>query len=342
MKVFTRNDLRTQLRRKEISPVYVLFGEETYLRNLASETIANIALKDASMRDFNEIEISLNDVSVSEALIAAEQRPMLDSRRLIRVTDVCVSGNRNKDNLSENDGDILKSYLSNPSDTSVVVFLVDELDKRRKMSKLLLKHSYAVEFKALQDAELIQWAKDKFQELKVRVDNGVLHHLVALVGNNVRKLNLEIEKLSVAAMPDGIVSVELVEMLVPSSRVLSNFKLTDYLLSNEGNKALQVMKKILDDGAEPLMLLGLLSYNFHRLLMAKELMEEGADRREVSKVMRLPYNNQQSFLETARRTKREKFAWILKRLSEADLAIKTSIASPRLQIEMLVCELTGI
>ena len=342
MKVFSRSDLRNQLRQQEVSPVYVLFGEETYLRNLASETIANITLKDASMRDFNEIEISLNEVGVSEALLAAEQRPMLDARRLVRVTDVCVSGNKNKDNLSENDEDILQSYLSNPSDTSVLVFLVDELDKRRKISKLLLKHSYAVEFKALQDAELIQWAKDKLREYKVQADSMTLQYLVALVGNDVRKLNLEVKKLSTAAMPEGVVSVELVEKLVPNSRELSNFKLTDHLLSNEGIKALKVMKKILDDGAEPLMLLGMLSYNFHRLVMAKELMEEGVDRSEVSRIVRLPYRNQQSFLETARRTKREKFSWILKRLSEADIAIKTSIATPRLQIEMLICELTCV
>ena len=43
----------------------------------------------------------------------------------------------------------------------------------------------------------------------------------------------------------------------------------------------------LDDGAEPLMLLGLLSYNFHRLFLAKEMMDEGVDRKEVAGVVTL-------------------------------------------------------
>ena len=90
------------------------------------------------------------------------------------------------------------------------------------------------------------------------------------------------------------------------------------------------------------MLLGLLTYNFRRLFLAKEMMVEGVDRKEVSKVMRLPYSKQKTFLETARRTDRDKFQWILNRLAETDLAIKTSVATPRLQIEMLVCELVSV
>ena len=342
MKILSRQDLRNQLKRGEIAPVYLLFGAETYLRNLAAKTITDISLKDASLRDFNEAEISLNDVDIGQAIASAEQLPMNDSRRVIRVTDICISGNKAKDNLNEDDEKLLSSYLSKPSNTSVLIFIADELDKRRKISKLLLENSFAIEFTPLQDGELVKWARDKFSEQKIRVDDLTLQHLVALVGNNLRKLNLEVEKLAVASIPDSVVSQELVETLTPSSRELSNFELTDSLLSNNKTRALEVMKKILDDGAEPLMLLGLLSYNFRRLVTAKELMDEGVDRKEITKVMRLHYSKQQSFLETARKTERAKFAQVLKRLSEADIAIKTSLATPRLQIEMLVCELALI
>jgi len=100
-----------------------------------------------------------------------------------------------------------------------------------------------------------------------------------------------------------------------------------------------VLKQILDDGAEPLMLLGLIGSNFHRLLLAKELMNEGLPRNEVEKALNLPYRKQEAFLAIARRTEREKFAEVLKRIARTDLAIKTSLATPRTQIEMLVCEL---
>lgn len=339
MKVLSTEDLRNQLRNKQIAPVYLLFGAETYLRNLAAKTITEIALKDSPTRDFNESEISLNETDVRRAISSAEQMPLMDSYRVIRITDLAISTNKQMNNVKDDDEYALNTYLSRPSESSIVIFIADELDKRLKMAKLLLNNSVAVEFKELDDNQLFRWAKDKLRDINVTAEDKALRHLVGLVGRDVRKLTLEVDKLVTAALPESIITYELVESLVPNSREISNFDLTDHLLAKNKTRSLQVLKKILDDGAEPLMLLGLLSYNFHRLFLAKELMSEGVSRKEVSKVMRLPYSKQQAFLETARRTKREKFQWIMKRFAETDLAIKTSIATPRLQIEMLVCEL---
>ena len=75
--------------------------------------------------------------------------------------------------------------------------------------------------------------------------------------------------------------------------------------------------------------------------MAKELMRQGVERTEVARVMKLHYSKQENFLATARRTEAGHLTRILQRLAETDLAIKTSQATPRMQIEMLVSELTG-
>ena len=342
MKILTRQDLRNQLKSDQIAPVYVLFGAETYLRDLAAKTIADFALKGSQLRDFNEAEISLSDNELKSAIASAEQLPMMDSRRVILISDVVVSAVKTRDNISEDDEDFLKEYLTNPSESSVVIFVADELDKRRKISKALLNHSVGVEFKPLQENELLYWAKERVRNLKADSDEKALRHLVGLVGDDVRKLTNEIEKLATAATPKNFISYELVESLVPNSRDLDNFELTNQLLANNKSGALRVMKEILDDGAEPLMLLGLLSYNFHRLFLAKEMMEKGMDEQAVNNAVRLPYNRRKEFLTSARRTRKETFSHILKRLAKTDHEIKTSIATPRLQIEMLVCELATL
>lgn len=347
MNVLTRDDLRSQLKSREIAPVYVLFGAESYLRDLAAKAITDIVLADSSLREFNENEISLNHSPVQHALASAAQMPMISARRVVKITNVIVSATGTKDTLKETDEEILAAYLNKPSETSVLIFVADEIDKRRKISKLLLEKSVAVEFKQLEDDELIKWARTKLKDLNAEADERALRHLVGLVGNNVRRLTNEIEKLAVAALPDALITIELVESLVPDSRELSNFELTDYLLSKNKTRALQILKKILDDGAEPLMLLGLIASNFRRLFMSKELMRQGVERREVARIMKLPYSKQEDFLATARRTETEKLTWIMQRISETDLAIKTSIggggaAGSRLQIEMLVCELTNL
>jgi hypothetical protein len=47
----------------------------------------------------------------------------------------------------------------------------------------------------------------------------------------------------------------------------------------------------------------------------------------------------QDFLATARRTDASLIAHRIERIAAADIAIKTSRATPRLQLELLVCEL---
>jgi DNA polymerase III subunit delta len=340
MKILTREDLRNQLLKGEIAPVYLLFGEETYLRDLAARTIADRALTDSSLREFNDTIFSLAESRIEYALAAAEQLPMISSRRVVRITEVVVSATGKKDSLKEDDEAILARYLSRPSESSVVIFVADEIDKRRKISKMLLEKTVAVEFAPLSEVELMTWTKGKLKERNAEIEDRALRHLVGLVGSNLRKLSAEVEKLAVAALPDSLITFELVEQLVPNSRELSNFELTDYLLAKNRPRALQILHKILDDGAEPLMLLGLIANNFHRLFLAKELMRGGVERAEVARALRLPYGKQEEFLATARRADAERLAQNLKRIAETDLAIKTSQATPRLQIEMLVCELT--
>jgi len=256
MNVLSRDGLRNQLKRGEIAPVYLLFGAETYLRDLAAKTITDMVLSDSSLREFNENESSLNNSPIQHALASAEQMPMVSARRVVKVTNVVVSASGTKDNLREEDEESLTRYLNNPSKTSVLVFVADELDKRRRISRLLLEKCTAVEFAELKDEEMIGWAKTKLKDLRAEADERALRHLVGLVGNNVRRLTNEIEKLAIAALPDALVTFELVESLVPDSRGLSNFDLTDSLLAKNKTRALQILKKILDDGAEPLFLWG--------------------------------------------------------------------------------------
>ncbi len=345
MAALTREDLRQSLRRHEIKPVYVLFGAETYLRDLALKTICDRSFAAGELRDFNETEFSLNtDGNLAAALAAAEQLPMMASRRVIRICDVRVSSTGMRDTLREDDEAALSAYLKRPAESSVVIFIAEEFDKRRKIAKLLIDNSAAVDFTELKDDDLRKWALGKIKDLECELDERALRLLIGLVGPDVRRLTVEIEKLATAALPDKVISAELVEQLVAYSREISNFDLTDHLFSGRKTEALKVLKKILDDGGEPVALVGLISYNVRRLLMAKTAMSQGLDRGEVARIAKLRYSDQEQFLATARRTDERTLVRAIQRLAETDLAIKTSIGGSapvgsRLQIEMLVAEL---
>ncbi|HMJ08641.1 MAG TPA: DNA polymerase III subunit delta [Pyrinomonadaceae bacterium] len=342
----TREQLREQLIKHVISPVYVLYGAETYLRDIAARTITERSFGDGDFRDFNDAEFSLAESdSIQNALAAAEQLPMMSKKRVVRITDVRVAATSNRDTLREENESALLRYLKRPAEGTVLIFVADELNSNRRISKILLKDTVTVEFGPLTDADLAKWARGKVRDAGSEIDERTLQLLISLVGPDVRRLTNEVQKLSAAALPDRIIARELVETLVIHSREISNFGLTDHLLGGRKAKALETLKKILDDGGEPLALLGLIGSNYRRLLAAKSLMDRGADRSAVTGAVRMPPFQLDGFLTAARRADTNKLAKAITRIADTDLAIKTSIGGSgpqgaRIQIEMLVCELS--
>lgn len=337
MSARTRQELGRDLKAGKIEPLYLLFGPEDYLRNRAAQFITETSLKDAPLREFNDSSFSLAGADVQHAIAAAEQLPMMSARRVVRITDFS--------RLREADEGALLRYLARPVETSVVIFIADDLDKRRKLTKTLMDACASVEFAPLTDSELVAWGKDYLKRLKVTTDDRTLHHIVALAGVSVRTLTIELDKLATAALDTGFITMELVEQLVGRSRELSNFELTDYLVARNRKRSLQILYRLLDDGAEPVMLIGLIAGNFHRLALAKELMSRGTAREEVFRLVAMPYSKREEFLATARRTDSDSLARNIRRIAAADHAIKTSLGGSgatgaRLHLEMLVCELT--
>jgi DNA polymerase-3 subunit delta len=343
----SKEELWKQLKQGVVAPVYVLFGDESFLRDRAVSEIVNHSFLPTDLHDFNYDEYSLNDrQGIGAAIAAAEQLPMMSAKRIVKVCDIRVAATSARDTLRESDEETLAKYLSNPSDSTVLILVADELNGNRKLTKLLKKHAVTVEFNKLDNADLSAWIRRTAGELDTQFDDLAIKHLIDLVGPNLQRLNNEIEKLSTAALPSKVISYELVEMLVASSSELENFALTDAIISGRGSQALEAMKKILDDGAEPVALLGLFSYNFRRLLMAKEMMAQGRERQQVANILRMRYRDQEDFLAAARRIDKQKLVRFFDRLRLTDLAMKTSIggggaAGTRMQLEVLVCEIIG-
>lgn len=343
----TREQLWKQIKSGEVAPVYVLYGPETYQRDLAVKFISDQVFAEGDFRDFNDNEFSLNDPdNIKSALAAADQLPMMASRRVVKVTDVRVSSSAAKDTLKEDQYDTLSAYFSNPAPASVVIFVADELNGSRRVGKLLRDKTVAVEFPMLEDGELVQWVRGRLKDLGAEIDDRTLRHLVSLTGSDARRLTTELGKLATAALPDAKIDVELVDALVSNVREISNFDLTGHLISGDRPRAVQTLEKILNDGADPIALVGLLSYNYRRLLMAKEMMERGVDRTDVAKVLKMRWNDQEPFLAAARRADSTSLKRAITRLAETDLAIKTSVGGSgpkgaRMQIELLVCELAS-
>ena len=150
MPVRSRKDLATALKQGKIESLYLLYGPETQLRDDAARAITDEALRETLLREFNESSFSLGGGDVRAAIAAAEQLPMMSARRVVRVT--------NFGKLDEANEAMLLSYLERPVASTVMLFIAEEIDKRKKLIKTLMQLG-AFEFAPLNDAELKTWVK---------------------------------------------------------------------------------------------------------------------------------------------------------------------------------------
>ncbi len=330
MKTLSRVELERSLR-QGLQPLYLLVGPERYLRRVAAQAITEAALSATLIREFNEASFSLLTDSVRSAIAAAEQLPMMSERRVVRVRDFA--------RLREADEEVLIAYLGNPSPATVMIFTADDLDKRKRSTKALLDACTVVDFSPLKDSEAKDWAKSYLKSLKAATDDQVLSEIISLVGTDIHTLANELDKLGSAAVDSGHITKELVAELIGRTRELSNFELGDHLLANNRKRALETLHRLLDDGAEPLMLIGLIASNYHRLALGKHLLTRG--REEVFRNISMPPFKRDAYISALQRSDAKKIARGIQLTAAADLAIKTSQATPRLQLEMLVCELAS-
>jgi DNA polymerase-3 subunit delta len=328
----TRQQLEASLKEGTIAPLYLLCGVETYLLEHTTRAIAEAALKDSLLREFNESRFSLLSGGALDAIAAAEQFPMMSERRVVYIQDFSK--------LREADEVALKRYIENPVATSVVIFIAPDLDKRRTLARTLLDRCVVVECQSISDADAKRWAQDYLRSQKVTADDQVLTEIIALVGTDIQTLKSELDKLATAAFDSKRITQELVDSLIGRSRELSNFALTDHLIARNRKKALEVLYRLLQDDVEPLMLIGLIAGNYHRLALAKDILKRHG-RQDVFKVIRMPYNRQSEYISMVQRSSEAELARGIQKIAAADLAIKTSLGTPRLQLEMLVCELAG-
>jgi DNA polymerase III subunit delta len=331
MKALSRTELERSLRESP-QPLYLLLGTERYLRDTAARALTEAALHGTLLREFNESSFILQRDSVQSAIAAAEQLPMMSERRVVRIRDF--------GRLRESDEETLIRYLNNPAPSTVMIFIADDLDKRKKATKSLLDNCVVVDFPTLKDAEAKAWAKTRLKELKVTADDAVLSEIIGLVGTDVQTLFNEIDKLASAVADTGRITSDVVDELIGRSRELSNFELGDHLVANNRKRALETLHRLLDDGAEPVMLIGLIAGNYHRLALAKSLLAKGG-REEVFRNISLPPFKRDAYIANLQRNDAAKIARGLQLTAAADLAIKTSQATPRLQLELLVCELSS-
>lgn len=333
-------DFYRKLQSAQFAPLYLFEGTEEYLREQALRKLTEAAI-DSSARDFNYTAISVAQSDLGEALILARQYPFIAARRMVVVTSFEAIND-------EKQLELLKDYLRAPVETTVLVFVSAALDNRRNIATMLRKTCELVSFAPLDDREgAPQWVRDYVARGDCFIDTGAAAYLVGMVGTDLRHLVTECDKLMTYLSGEKgkkVITKELIDELVRYGRELSNFELTDALVAGERKRALLLLDRIFATAGEApqtlsLFILGAIASQYRKLLTAREMMARNALNADIAKAVGMSPYGVTHLNERARKFETERLLNGIARIAATDVALKSSLATPRLQLELLICEL---
>ena len=335
---------------------YILHGEEPFG---LSEALAGMRRKmgevDAAMGDLNTTVLDGKKLEFGELRHVCDSMPFMSDRRLVVVHDLLArlkSGGRKRPAGQQGDEepawkreflDRLAEYLPNLPETTYLVFAEQEtLPASHPIMKVAKAEgkdrAHVQNFKLPKDWELPGWIQKRASAKKGNLSAEAIELLSALIGPDLRLLDLEIEKLLLYA--DGRqVTSEDVLALVSRAREANIFDLVDCVGRRETDRALRLLHQFLDDDEAALYLLAMLARQIRILIQVSELQSEFMGKQEMAKRLKLhPYVVEKAMAQ-ARNFEMPQLEAAHQRLIQADWAIKTGQQDGALALDMLIVDL---
>ncbi|MGI6193126.1 MAG: DNA polymerase III subunit delta [Christensenellales bacterium] len=248
-----------------VRPVYLLHGEEEYVKDRALERLTGLLSP-----DFCEFNLSImDDPAAGDIASAAEQLPVLDERRIVLVKnsrllaaskkdeqdakkgdsgkDEKQSGEKKEEQNEANDAPVLQ-YLKKPNPSTVLVFLArGKCDARKKIFKTIAETGGVVEFNLLSEQELLPWLTKFAANKGGTLGRREAAHLISVTGRDLLTLTTELEK--VLSYANGApVSREMIDRCVAPDVEKDVFRAMDELLAGNKKNALLILRSAIEKG----------------------------------------------------------------------------------------------
>lgn len=335
---------------------YLLHGEDEFSR---SETLAGLKerMGDPAMAELNTTLFDGRKVTLNELKHACNAVPFLADRRLVIVEGLLShleAGRKKKAKETEDEQPAWKkAYLEGlvdhlkrlPETTRLILVEHKSIGARHPIRKLAEaeareERAYVEEFRPLQRGQLRGWIRKRTQSKGAEVTPAAAEELVAFVGGNLRLLDQEIDKLIAYVDRAQPITEKEVRLLVSYVQEANIFEMVDALGRRNGQRALTLLHKLLEDGHPPLALLGMIVRQFRIMLQIKELEQRGVSRSEIGSRLSLhPYVVEKGGRQ-ARNFSMKQLEQIYDKLVKTDWDIKTGRLNPVLALDTLVVGLS--
>jgi DNA polymerase-3 subunit delta len=324
-------------RRGELAPVWLLVGEERFLRDRAVAALREASLG-GGLAEFNEDKFTAGEADVERVLSAARTVPMMAPRRfvLVRSVERWDRGDEDADVRAETPLDVLADYAKKPIDSTCLVLVADKLDKRRRLAALARKEGFLVECDALPDEQLGSFVSEQCRERGHAIDDAVAELVAQLAGPSLAVLVDAAERLCLHAGPGNPITEDAVSQCVARVRTGSTWDLVDAVGRRDLGASLRLLADVYDPRDRGLPLLGALAWSVRQVARTQAAMQSGARGEDAARRAGVPPFKAREVAARAQKLRPRDVERMLLLLAETDLALKGSRRAPDRVLEDMV------
>jgi DNA polymerase-3 subunit delta len=293
----------------DLDPIYVLHSEHPILIERIVSAVRDVAVPPAA-RGFN-YDVVEGKPSAHRIVALAQTLPMMAQRRMVYIRE--LSG------MPSDEAEPLLAYLAKPNPSTVIVAVTSKLDKRIKLYSTLAKKKFLHVLEAPRRLE--PWVRAEAKEQGVLLEPPAITRLIDAIGDDLSRLALSIEQLSLFAGNKPISSDD-VDELIADTRERNVFELTDAIGAADRPRALAAVASLADQRESAVGVVVMLARHVRQMTLCHTLQAAGISRAQWASRLGVPPFIVDKIASQARAYTLASLAIATQRLAMADRALK--------------------
>jgi len=227
------NTIISEWKNQIFKPIYWLEGEEEYFIDKVIDYAENEILA-KSETGFNLTVFYGKDAEWASVINACRRYPMFADRQVVLL----------KEAQQMRDIEKLEAYIENPLTSTIFVVSYKEkkVDGRTRLARLLKEKGVVLTTKKLYDNQLPEWTDELVESRGHSISQKALMLLVDHIGNDLSRIENEIDKMLINVGARQTISEEDVEKYVGVSKDFNVFELQASLAARNLPKAVRIIQ----------------------------------------------------------------------------------------------------
>lgn len=313
--------IKEDIKNKTYHPIYLLYGEEDYLKRLYRDSLKNSIVAEDEM---NYSYYEGGGVDLLQVRELADTLPFFQDYRLIVLENSGLF-------KSAND---LADYLPQMPDTTILLFVEKEIDKRNRLYKYVSKQGLSVEMKSMKEHDMKLWVAGELRSAGKRMRENTVAYLLSLIDNSMIHVRNELDKLIAYAGEREEITREDVEAIASVQVTGQIFQMMDAVAAGKQEQTMQLYHDLLELRESPMSILYLLSRHFNILLQLKDV--QGMAKGEIAKAVGVPVFAVGRYQAQSGHFSREKLRTMLEQCVETEYLFKRGRMGDRMGVELLL------